>query len=87
MTPDQVKRVCERFYRANTSGKILGTGLGMSIVKEIIDLHHGTLSFDSTPALGTQVCLCLPAYTTLHDGAGARSQSPGIADTRPAALS
>lgn len=86
MTPDQTKRVCERFYRANTSGKILGTGLGMSIVKEIIDLHHGTLSFDSTPGLGTQVRLCLPTYTTLHDSAGARSLPVGINDTRPTAL-
>jgi signal transduction histidine kinase len=87
MTPDQIKRVCERFYRANTSGKILGTGLGMSIVKEIVDLHHGTLSFDSTPGLGTQVHLCLPAYTTLHDSASPRSLPAGRIDTRPSELS
>lgn len=86
MTPDQVKRVCERFYRANTSGKILGTGLGMSIVKEIIDLHHGTLSFDSTPGLGTRVRLCLPAYITLHDSESTGSLPAGMTDTRPAAL-
>jgi signal transduction histidine kinase len=86
MTPDQVKRVCERFYRANTSGKILGTGLGMSIVKEIVDLHHGTLSFDSTPGLGTRVRLCLPAYITLHDSESTGSLPAGMTDTRPAAL-
>ena len=39
MTPPQLARVCERFYRADTSGKIPGTGLGMSIVHEILELH------------------------------------------------
>jgi signal transduction histidine kinase len=61
MTPEQVARVCERFYRADTSGKTAGTGLGMSIVKEIIDLHGGELSISSAPGAGTQVRLCLPA--------------------------
>jgi signal transduction histidine kinase len=68
MTPEQLTRVCERFYRADTSGKILGTGLGMSIVKEIIELHRGTLHLDSTPGQGTCVRLCLPAHTTAQDG-------------------
>jgi signal transduction histidine kinase len=61
LTEVQLKRVCERFYRADSSGKILGTGLGMSIVKEIIELHRGQLSIHSALGQGTHVCLCLPA--------------------------
>ena len=53
-------RVFERFYRADTSGKIPGTGLGMSIVKEIIDLHHGRIEVRSQPGAGTHVHLMLP---------------------------
>jgi signal transduction histidine kinase len=60
MTPEQSGRVCERFYRADTSGKTSGTGLGMSIVKEIIDLHGGDLAISSEVNFGTQVSLCLP---------------------------
>ena len=60
MTPEQMSRVCERFYRADTSGKIPGTGLGMSIVKEIIDLHRGQLKLVSTFGQGSRVSLCLP---------------------------
>jgi signal transduction histidine kinase len=59
MSPDQVARVCERFYRADASGNIPGTGLGMSIVKEIVQLHGGRLVIDSTPGLGTTVSVWL----------------------------
>ena len=61
MTPAQARRVGERFYRADTSGKVSGTGLGMSIVKEIMALHHGHVEVDSTPGQGTRVTLVFPA--------------------------
>lgn len=60
MTPRQRARVCERFYRADASGSIPGTGLGMSIVKEIVQLHDGEVDIDSTPGVGTCVTLWLP---------------------------
>jgi PAS domain S-box-containing protein len=61
MTPEQVAHVCERFYRADASGNIPGTGLGMSIVKEIIELHRGEVQLESAPEAGTEVTLWLPA--------------------------
>ncbi len=60
MTPEQAARVCERFYRADASGQIPGTGLGMSIVQEIVELHGGRLDIDSRPGTGTRVSLWLP---------------------------
>ena len=60
MTPAQVERVCERFYRADASGKVPGTGLGMSIVQEIISLHRGTITIQSELGQGTCVSVCLP---------------------------
>ncbi len=68
MTPAQLARVCERFYRADTSGKIPGTGLGMSIVKEIIELHRGQIDIDSTWGLGTSVNLTLPLLADASGG-------------------
>ena len=61
MTPEQLARVCERFYRADISGQIPGTGLGMSIVKEIIELHGGELEIASAAGAGSTVTLWLPA--------------------------
>jgi signal transduction histidine kinase/DNA-binding response OmpR family regulator len=59
MTPAQLARCFERFYRADTSGKIPGTGLGLCIVKEIMDLHGGRIDIQSTPGDGTTVTLWL----------------------------
>lgn len=60
MTVEQAGRVGERFYRADSSGQIPGTGLGMSIVKEIIELHGGSLAIDSEPGAGTTVSIFIP---------------------------
>ena len=70
MTREQLARVCERFYRADTSGKIPGTGLGMSIVKEIIDLLEGRIDIASQPDQGTQVTLWLPLGVACQEPAG-----------------
>jgi len=61
MTPDQTARVYERFYRADASGSIPGTGLGMSIVKEIVELHGGTVQIESRLGQGTTVTLWMTA--------------------------
>ena len=58
--PEAVRRVCERFFRADTSGSIPGTGLGMAIVKEIVDLLGGRLAIESAPQQGTTVRIVLP---------------------------
>lgn len=61
MTPEQLARVGERFYRADASGNVPGTGLGMAIVKEIIELHGGKVDIRSSLGVGTTVTLWLPA--------------------------
>jgi PAS domain S-box-containing protein len=60
MTQEQLSRVFERFYRADTSGNIPGTGLGMTIVKEIVELHGGQVSINSEHGVGTTVTLWVP---------------------------
>ena len=61
MTKEQIDRVYDKFYRADSSDTaVRGLGLGMSIVKQIIDDHNGTISIDSKLSQGTSVCFTLP---------------------------
>lgn len=60
MTADQLRRIFERFYRADSSGSIPGTGLGMSLAKEIMQIHGGTVEVWSVYGKGTQVVLWFP---------------------------
>ena len=60
MTAEQLARIFERFWRADPSGAIPGTGLGMSLVKEITELQEGQVQIESMPGQGTAVTLWFP---------------------------
>jgi len=57
MTAEEVSRAGERFYRADRTGHIPGTGLGLALVKEILQIHGGTVDIESTPGEGTTITL------------------------------
>lgn len=58
MEGEVVRRVFEPFYSSSASG---GTGLGMVIVKNVVEAHHGSIAVESTPGAGTTVTMRLPA--------------------------
>ena len=61
MTPGQVKRIFDRFYRADASNTASpGTGLGMSIVKNLVEAHGGKVWVESKLAKGTTVRFMIP---------------------------
>ena len=60
MEPEQLSRIGERFYRADDSGVTPGTGLGLSLVKEIVAIHAGDIEFISAKNKGMAVTVWLP---------------------------
>lgn len=50
----------ESFQRATNVGQIQGTGLGLAIVKKSVELHQGTITFESTASQGTTFIVRLP---------------------------
>ena len=60
MTADHIQRLGERFFRADDTGTTPGVGLGMSIVKEIVQIHGGRMEFTSTPGEGSTATLWIP---------------------------
>ncbi len=60
---DEQARVFERFFRSSLAQEmaVAGTGLGLVIVKGIVELHGGTVALRSVPGVGTEVTITLPA--------------------------
>ncbi|WP_433659389.1 ATP-binding protein [Nocardia sp. CA-128927] len=58
--PAERELVFERFYRTTASRSMPGSGLGLSIVKQVVTKHGGTIVIDSSPRGGTLVRIVLP---------------------------
>jgi PAS domain S-box-containing protein len=58
--PEDQERLFELFHRASNVGTIPGTGLGLAIVKKSVDLHGGSITFESAVGTGTTFTLALP---------------------------
>jgi signal transduction histidine kinase len=62
MTPEETKRLFEEFFRAKNqhTRKISGTGLGMTILKKIIDEYNGQIFVTSEYGKGSMFTVKLP---------------------------
>jgi signal transduction histidine kinase len=68
MTSHQAARAFEKFYRANPSAAAVGgLGLGLSIVRHIVDAHGGRVWLESQAQRGTRVSFLLPKETSRVD--------------------
>jgi PAS domain S-box-containing protein len=62
ITPEDREKIFLPFFTTKPSG----TGLGMSIVKKIVDLHGGDIAVESAPGRGARVRIALPAAAVAH---------------------
>ncbi|WP_150271496.1 HAMP domain-containing sensor histidine kinase [Paenibacillus tepidiphilus] len=60
IVPEAIPKIFDKFYQADTSHSTAGNGLGLTIVKQIINLHGGTIACSSAPAQGTVFTVSLP---------------------------
>ena len=62
IAPEHVPRLTERFYRVDVRDSRAqgGTGLGLALVKHILNRHHGRLSIESIPGAGATFTVFLP---------------------------
>ena len=57
---DELPKLFGKFFRASTSTGIPGTGIGLHLVRHLVELHGGTATIDSVEGQGTTVSVTLP---------------------------
>ncbi len=57
----EVEHIFDPFFRGENTNDIEGTGLGMAIVKNAVDAHHGTINCISLQGKGTTIIVVIPA--------------------------
>lgn len=67
--PDEdAAHIFEAFHRGRNAAAKPGTGLGLTVVSEAVELHGGSIALQSGPDAGTTVTVTLPAQPTLLEG-------------------
>ena len=74
ISAEELPRVFDRFYRSDQARSTQGVGLGLSIVKSVIEALNGSVSIGSEPGAGTTVTLEIPLKRE-HAGGGQRQLS------------
>jgi two-component system phosphate regulon sensor histidine kinase PhoR len=66
IAPEHLPRLTERFYRVDVGDSRAqgGTGLGLSLVKHIVNRHRGRLLIESVPKNGATFTACFPQAKT-----------------------
>jgi len=60
ITSDEMEKLFKKFVRLDKHSEIEGSGLGLSIVKDIVDLHNGHITATSEPGKSTEFKVVLP---------------------------
>ncbi|WP_166636659.1 ATP-binding protein [Zeaxanthinibacter enoshimensis] len=77
--PQSLNRIFERFYRVEGTEE-KGSGIGLALVKELVDLHGGQISVNSSKGRGTTFKIRLPVSRQLLQAGDFQEESP-ITDT------
>lgn len=79
--PEDIPYLFERFYRGNhrQADEIPGTGLGLTIVREIVDIHHGEITLSSRVDAGSCFRVLLPIAQSERAKSSSRTIPVGVA--------
>lgn len=78
---EEQRQLFQRFFRSSlaTEHAIQGTGLGLHIVRSIVEAHHGRITFESAPGVGTTFRFTVPLSSPAAAAAPDQPQVRGAA--------
>ena len=76
---DELPRIFQRYFRARTSVGIAGTGIGLNLVKQLVEMHGGSISVESTEGEGSTFTLRLPFRQAVAEPAVLDNEPPSPA--------
>jgi len=86
IAPADLPHVFDRFYRAPSARGVPGSGLGLSIVRQVAERHGGTVRAEAAPGAGTLIRLWLPgkaAWANPAPDAALAGSAPGSGRPEP----
>jgi signal transduction histidine kinase/DNA-binding response OmpR family regulator len=88
ISPEDLPHVFERFFRVDPSHQYEGAGIGLSLTKELVEIHHGAISLSSTVGVGTVATVHLPlsgyqTYEIVEEPLPEPADGPAIAERVP----
>ena len=63
VSPSDISRIFDRFYRTDKSRRAGGSGLGLSIVRQVVELHGGTVGATNVTPKGLKITVTIPSST------------------------
>ena len=71
---DELPKIFQRFFRATTSTGIPGTGIGLNLVKSLVEMHYGIVEIDSEEGEWTEFTIRLPIESPLMASPGSNAE-------------
>ena len=75
IAPDKLDRIFDRFYRENEM-ETIGSGIGLSLTKNLVELHNGEISVTSQKGVGTEFTITIPVEKKVYLGSQLVTSTP-----------
>lgn len=78
ISSDSIGRIFERYYQEQGPHQVVGSGIGLALVKNVVKLHHGDISVESEPGQGTVFTVTIPVEGSYPEALHTEEEEPAV---------